>query len=241
MLSRIAVSSMFLLLLVSPLAMAQERLDDPEKKLQGMIRVIMKTNKGDIRLALFADKTPTTVANFVNLIQHEYYDGLKFHRVIPDFMVQGGCPLGTGTGGPGYKFGDETLKELKHDRPGVLSMANSDQGKQAYSNKGNTNGSQFFITHVPTPWLDGMHTVFGSVLDESDQKIVDSIVKGDKIEKVVIIDEEEAEALLKKMAKDVDAWNKFIPKKDKSLQRSEGCSLYNIPAHLDDLQVLLFY
>ncbi|MCA1715239.1 MAG: peptidylprolyl isomerase, partial [Gammaproteobacteria bacterium] len=107
------------------------------------------TDRGPIRVELAADKAPLTVANFVNLVRRGYYDGLDFHRVIPDFMVQGGCPQGTGTGGPGYKFEDEAGNGLGHDR-GVLSMANAGP---------NTNGSQFFITHVATPWLNGKHTV----------------------------------------------------------------------------------
>ena len=106
---------------------------------------IVETNKGNIRLRLFADQAPLTVANFVNLAQRNFYKGLSFHRVIPDFMIQGGCPLGTGTGGPGYKFEDEIHRDLRHDKPGILSMANAGP---------NTNGSQFFITHLPTPWLD---------------------------------------------------------------------------------------
>ena len=139
----------------------------------------MTTNKGDIRLELFADKTPKTVANFEKLAADGFYDGLSFHRVIDDFMVQGGCPQGTGSGGPGYQFEDEFDPSLKHDEPGVLSMANSGP---------NTNGSQFFITHVPTPWLDGKHSVFGKVLGDG-QDVVNSIVQGDKIEKLVITDE----------------------------------------------------
>ncbi len=137
------------------------------------------TNRGEIRIELHEDKTPKTVANFVKLAEDGFYDGLKFHRVIEDFMVQGGCPQGTGSGGPGYKFEDEFHADLKHDGPGVLSMANSGP---------NTNGSQFFITHVATPWLDGKHSVFGRVLGD-DQKVVDAIEQGDKIEKVVISDE----------------------------------------------------
>ena len=139
----------------------------------------MTTNKGEIRLELHADKTPKTVANFEKLVADSFYDGLNFHRVIDDFMVQGGCPQGTGTGGPGYKFKDEFHPELTHDTPGVLSMANSGP---------NTNGSQFFITHVPCPWLDGKHTVFGRVLDDG-QEVVNAIRQGDKLEKVVIADE----------------------------------------------------
>ena len=119
-----------------------------------MLKATFKTNKGDINLELFAEKAPLTVANFVNLSKSGFYDGLKFHRVIPDFMVQGGCPLGTGTGGPGYQFKDEFHPTLRHDTAGVLSMANSGPG---------SNGSQFFITTKETPWLDGKHVIFGSV------------------------------------------------------------------------------
>ena len=137
------------------------------------------TSRGTLRLELFEDKVPKTVANFVKLTESGYYDGLKFHRVIEDFMIQGGCPEGTGTGGPGYKFADEFHPELKHDVPGVLSMANAGP---------NTNGSQFFITHIPTPWLDGKHSVFGRVLGDG-QTVVNAIKQGDKIEKVEISDE----------------------------------------------------
>ena len=136
------------------------------------------TNKGNIRIQLHDDKTPKTVANFEKLVSDGFYDGLKFHRVIADFMIQGGCPQGTGTGGPGYKFEDEFHPELTHDGPGVLSMANSGP---------NTNGSQFFITHVATPWLDGKHSVFGKVLEGQD--IVDSIAQGDVMESVAIAEE----------------------------------------------------
>ena len=137
------------------------------------------TSKGEIRIELYADKTPKTVANFEKLVNQGFYNGLKFHRVIEDFMIQGGCPQGTGTGGPGYTFADEFHPELKHDGPGVLSMANSGP---------NTNGSQFFITHVATPWLDGKHSVFGRVLGEG-QKVVNKIRQGDKIEKIMITEE----------------------------------------------------
>lgn len=135
----------------------------------------IETNKGTIRLRLEDEKVPKTVANFEKLVQQGFYDGLKFHRVIPDFMIQTGCPQGTGTGGPGYKFADEFHKELKHNGPGVLSMANAGP---------NTNGSQFFITHVATPWLDGKHSVFGRVLEGQD--VVDSIQQGDKMLKVSV-------------------------------------------------------
>lgn len=119
----------------------------------------LTTDKGDIMVELFADKTPRTVNNFVFLARAGYYDGTIFHRVIADFMAQGGDPTGTGTGGPGYRFADEFHPSLKHDKPGILSMANAGPG---------TNGSQFFITHVPTPWLDGRHTVFGQVIQGMD-------------------------------------------------------------------------
>lgn len=156
----------------------------------------IKTSRGTINLNLFADKTPMTVANFVNLAQRGYYDGLTFHRVIPNFMVQGGCPHGSGTGGPGYKFGDEIVAELKHNKPGILSMANADPG---------TNGSQFFITHIATPWLDGKHTVFGEVVSAEDQKIVDSIGNSDDIESITIGGD--ASGLLARQQVHVAQWN----------------------------------
>ena len=145
------------------------------------------TPKGAILLALTYTETPGTVGNFVGLaegtikndVQAEgtpYYDGLKFHRVIEDFMVQGGCPLGSGVGGPGYQFNDEFHPDLKHDKPGILSMANAGPG---------TNGSQFFITHIATPWLDGKHTVFGSVIEGQD--VVDAIAQNDTIDTLEIV------------------------------------------------------
>ena len=132
------------------------------------------TDRGLIRIELAAEKAPLTVANFVNLAQRGYYDGLNFHRVLNDFMIQGGCPQGSGTGGPGYRFEDETKGGLSHER-GVLSMANAGPG---------TNGSQFFITHVACPWLDGKHTVFGHVVEGMD--VVNKIQKGDKINSLKI-------------------------------------------------------
>lgn len=143
------------------------------------VTVCIKTNKGDINLTLFATKTPKTVTNFLELSKAGYYDGLKFHRVIPDFMIQGGCPLGIGSGGPGYNFDDEFHPELTHSSPGILSMANAGPG---------TNGSQFFITHIETSWLDGKHSVFGKVDSESDQAVVNSILQGDIIESITIKD-----------------------------------------------------
>ena len=153
-----------------------------------------KTSKGDILVSLEYIKTPGTVGNFVALAEGNlensvkkqgtpYYDGLKFHRVIPDFMIQGGCPLGTGTGGPGYKFDDEIHPDLKHDGPGKLSMANSGPA---------TNGSQFFITHIETPWLDGKHTVFGNVVE--GQNVVDTITQGDEMSVEILRVGTEAEA-----------------------------------------------
>ncbi|MBS7456553.1 peptidylprolyl isomerase [Coralloluteibacterium stylophorae] len=157
------------------------------------------TERGPIRVRLFPEQAPLTVANFVNLVRRGFYDGLKFHRVIPDFMIQGGCPEGSGRGGPGYRFEDEANNGLKHDGSGVLSMANAGP---------NTNGSQFFITHVATPWLDGKHTVFGKVIDASDQKVVDAIRGDDLIDKVTI--EGDADAVLAAKADRVADWNKTL-------------------------------
>lgn len=166
------------------------------------LKAKIKTNKGEINLKLHAEKTPVTVGNFVNLANRGFYNNLKFHRVISDFMIQGGCPHGTGTGGPGYRFQDECTPELPHDKPGKLSMANAGPG---------TNGSQFFITHVPTPWLDGKHTVFGEVLSNEDQKVVNSINQGDTIESIEI--EGDYEPLLKSMESTVNDWNKILDSK----------------------------
>ena len=172
----------------------------------------IKSTKGDILLKLEMEKTPGTVGNFVALAEgnlensakpqgERYYDGLKFHRVIPDFMVQGGCPLGTGTGNPGYSFEDEFHADLKHDKPGILSMANAGPG---------TNGSQFFITHLKTPWLDNKHTVFGEVIDEEDMKVVNSIVKNDII--IEIKTEGDFSDILKNNKDRVNKWNSILSK-----------------------------
>jgi peptidyl-prolyl cis-trans isomerase B (cyclophilin B) len=157
------------------------------------------TARGPIHVRLQADKTPVTTASFVNLARRGYYNGLSFHRVIADFMVQGGCPTGTGTGGPGYKFEDECRADLRHDKPGVLSMANAGPG---------TNGSQFFITHVATSWLDGKHTVFGNVVGAEDQAVVNAIRGGDKIDSVTITGD--ADAVLAAQADRVAEWNKIL-------------------------------
>lgn len=157
------------------------------------------TTKGTINLTLFPDKTPVTVASFVNLVSKKYYDGLKFHRVIGQFMIQGGCPLGTGTGGPGYQFEDEFDASLRHSEPGKFSMANSGPG---------TNGSQFFITHVATPHLDNAHSIFGEVASSSDQDIVNAIETGDKIISVTITGD--TSELLSAQASRIEEWNTAI-------------------------------
>ncbi len=167
----------------------------------------LKTSKGDIHLQLFPEQAPVTVANFVNLARRGYYDGLNFHRVIADFMIQGGCPEGSGRGGPGYQFHDECTSELRHDKPGILSMANAGPG---------TNGSQFFITHVATPWLDGKHTVFGAVLGDSDQDVVNAIAQGDTLESLTI--EGDTAALLDAAAEQISEWNQVLDKRFPNLR-----------------------
>ncbi|AJC45726.1 MULTISPECIES: peptidylprolyl isomerase [Xanthomonas] len=154
------------------------------------------TARGPIKIELYPDKAPLTVANFVNLAKRGFYDGLNFHRVIADFMIQGGCPEGSGRGGPGYRFEDETNNGVRHER-GVLSMANAGPS---------TNGSQFFITHTATPWLDGKHTVFGKVLEGLD--VVDSVAQGDVINKITI--EGDADAVLAAKADRVAEWNRTL-------------------------------
>ena len=160
---------------------------------------VMQTNRGTIRLRLFAEQAPVTVSNFVNLSLRGYYNGLNFHRVIADFMIQGGCPEGSGRGGPGYRFEDECTAALKHDKPGVLSMANAGP---------RTNGSQFFITHVPTEWLNGKHTVFGRVESDVDMAIVNSIQQGDKIIEITI--EGDTDSLLQQNAERIAEWNAIL-------------------------------
>lgn len=161
------------------------------------IKITFKTAKGDIKVTMFAHDAQVTCASFLNLATRGFYNGLTFHRVIPDFMVQGGDPTGSGMGGPGYKFECECKPHLKHDKPGILSMANAGP---------NTNGSQFFITHVATPWLDGKHTVFGAVTEGQD--VVDKIVGGDKIDSIEIHDS--TEALFAAQADRIADWNKSL-------------------------------
>ena len=178
------------------------------------------TSKGEIVVKLTHDLTPGTVGNFVSLAEGNlenkvkpqgtpFYNGLKFHRVIPDFMVQGGCPQGTGTGDPGYKFDDEFHPTLKHDKPGVLAMANSGP---------NTNGSQFYITHVPTSWLDGKHTVFGQVIDGQD--VVDAVGQGDLLESIEIIREGDEEQTWNS----VEAFRTFEGSRQKKIQAQKEAS-----------------
>ena len=163
-----------------------------------MLSAEIVTEKGTISVDLFSEQTPITVANFVNLASRGFYDNLNFHRVIQDFMIQGGCPSGNGMGGPGYRFADEFLPELRHDSPGKLSMANAGPG---------TNGSQFFITHVPTPHLDDAHTIFGAVKSDEDQKIVDQIEQGDQIQTIKIVGEYEE---LLSSVESVSEWNDVL-------------------------------
>jgi peptidyl-prolyl cis-trans isomerase B (cyclophilin B) len=187
-------------ILVAALALAITALPAQSEESMKDIRIIVKTDKGDIEGVLYPGKAPVTVANFLNLAKRGYYNGLKFHRVIPDFMIQGGDPTGTGSGGPGYRFEDECTPELKHDKPGIFSMANAGPG---------TNGSQFFVTHVPTPWLDGKHTVFGSVTKGQD--IVNAVAAGDKIKSIEILDP--TDDLFAAQAKRLEEWNAVLDKR----------------------------
>ena len=162
------------------------------------MKATIKTTRGDISLDLFPDKAKLTVANFVNLSQKGFYNNLTFHRVIEDFMIQGGCPIGTGTGDPGYKFKDEFHNDLRHDQPGMLSMANSGP---------NTNGSQFFITHVATPWLDKKHSIFGRVTSSDSHEVVAKIKQDDVIESIEIKGDIEFD---QDVQESVENWNKII-------------------------------
>jgi len=161
------------------------------------IRITLHTDKGDIDATLFASKVPMTAANFLNLAKRGYYDGVAFHRVIANFMIQGGDPTGTGRGGPGYRFADEIDRSLRHDKAGLFSMANAGP---------NTNGSQFFITHLPTPHLDGKHAVFGEVTKGQD--VVNAIRQGDKIKSITLHDD--ISALLEDQKDHVEHWNSIL-------------------------------
>jgi peptidyl-prolyl cis-trans isomerase B (cyclophilin B) len=163
------------------------------------VNVVLKTSKGDIEAVIYATKTPMTAANFLNLAEQDFYDGITFHRVIPNFMIQGGDPAGNGTGGPGYQFADEFHPSLKHTGPGIFSMANAGPG---------TNGSQFFVTHVATPHLDGKHSVFGKVTKGQD--IVNTITKGDVINDIVVKDS--TKALFAAQKTNLDEWNSKLKK-----------------------------
>ena len=163
------------------------------------MKVKIMTEKGDININLLPEKSPVTVANFVNLAKKGYYDGLKFHRVIDNFMAQGGDPTGTGAGGPGYQFEDEVDNGLNFSKSGKLAMANAGPG---------TNGSQFFITTVPTEWLNGHHTIFGEIVSDNDLKVVKKLTNGDIMKKVVV--EGDIDAFLKTQKNRVDSWNKTL-------------------------------
>ena len=163
------------------------------------MKVKIMTDKGDININLLPEKSPVTVANFVNLAKKGYYDGLKFHRVIDNFMAQGGDPTGTGAGGPGYQFENEVDNGLNFSKSGKLAMANAGPG---------TNGSQFFITTVPTEWLNGNHTIFGEVVSDDDLKVVKKLSNGDVMTKVVV--EGDVDAFLKTQKNRVDSWNKTL-------------------------------
>lgn len=164
------------------------------------VKIVLSTSKGDIAATLYASKAPMTVANFLNLAKRGYYDNLTFHRVIPNFMIQGGDPDGRGTGGPGYRFADEIHPALKHDGPGVFSMANSGP---------RTNGSQFFITHKDTAWLNGKHTVFGKVTKGQD--VVNAIAKGDTIKGIKVLGS--TDALFASQKANLDKWNAVLDAK----------------------------
>lgn len=163
------------------------------------MKVKITTAKGDVNINLLPEKSPVTVANFVNLAKHGYYDGLKFHRVIENFMAQGGDPTGTGMGGPGYRFEDEVNNGLNFSKAGKLAMANAGPG---------TNGSQFFITTVPTEWLNGNHTIFGEVVSNADLDVVKKLSNGDIMTKVTV--EGDVDSFLKTQKSKVDSWNKVL-------------------------------
>ena len=185
------------LLMLSILMMMTVAVQSYSKEYKMKVKII--TAKGDVNINLLPDKSPVTVANFVNLAKKGYYDGLKFHRVIDNFMAQGGDPTGTGMGGPGYRFEDEVNNGLNFSKAGKLAMANAGPG---------TNGSQFFITTVPTEWLNDNHTIFGEVVSEADLDVVKKLSNGDVMTKVVV--EGDIDAFLKTQKNRVDSWNKTL-------------------------------
>ena len=185
------------LLMLSILMIMTVAVQSYSKEYKMKVKII--TAKGDVNINLLSDKSPVTVANFVNLAKKGYYDGLKFHRVIDNFMAQGGDPTGTGMGGPGYQFEDEVNNGLNFSKAGKLAMANAGPG---------TNGSQFFITTVPTEWLNGNHTIFGEVVSEADLDVVKKLSNGDVMTKVVV--EGDIDAFLKTQKNRVDSWNKTL-------------------------------
>ena len=185
------------LLMISILMMMTVAVQSYSKEYRMKVKII--TAKGDININLLPDKSPVTVANFVNLAKKGYYNGLTFHRVIENFMAQGGDPNGTGTGGPGYQFEDEVDNGLNFSKAGKLAMANAGPG---------TNGSQFFITTVPTEWLNGNHTIFGEVVSDTDLAVVKKLSNGDVMTKVIV--EGDVDAFLKTQKSRVDSWNKTL-------------------------------
>ena len=185
------------LLMLSILMMMTVAVQSYSKEYKMKVKII--TAKGDVNINLLPDKSPVTVANFVNLAKKGYYDGLKFHRVIDNFMAQGGDPTGTGMGGPGYRFEDEVNNGLNFSKAGKLAMANAGPG---------TNGSQFFITTVPTEWLNGNHTIFGEVVSDADLAVVKKLSNGDVMTKVVV--EGDVDAFLKTQKTRIDSWNKTL-------------------------------
>ena len=185
------------LLMLSILMMMTVAVQSYSKEYKMKVKII--TAKGDVNINLLLDKSPVTVANFVNLAKKGYYDGLKFHRVIDNFMAQGGDPTGTGMGGPGYRFEDEVNNGMNFSKAGKLAMANAGPG---------TNGSQFFITTVPTEWLNGNHTIFGEVVSDADLAVVKKLSNGDVMTKVVV--EGDVDAFLKTQKTRVDSWNKTL-------------------------------
>ena len=185
------------LLMLSILMMMTVAVQSYSKEYKMKVKII--TAKGDVNINLLSDKSPVTVANFVNLAKKGYYDGLKFHRVIDNFMAQGGDPTGTGMGGPGYRFEDEVNNGLNFSKAGKLAMANAGPG---------TNGSQFFITTVPTEWLNGNHTIFGEVVSDADLAVVKKLSDGDVMTKVVV--EGDVDAFLKTQKNRIDSWNKTL-------------------------------